>query len=120
MDGRFHPSRDWLTATGGLARPDIVAQLPSLFESPCRGELYVAASDDGCFEEGNVSEHGGFLRGEMCVPLLVAGPGIRKGAFGPVRIVDVVPTILDYLGHGDRIAGAGLDGVSFLKEIAAP
>lgn len=120
MDGRFHPSREWLKATGGLARPDIVAQLPSLFESPCRGELYVVASDDGCFEDGNVSEHGGFLRGEMCVPLLVAGPGIRKGAFGPVRIVDVAPTILDYLGHGDRIAGAGLDGASFLKEISAP
>lgn len=120
MDGRFHGSREWLRATAGLAMPDIVAQLPSLFESPCRGELFVVAADGACFEGGNVSEHGGLLRGEMCVPLLLAGPRIRRGAFGPVRTVDVVPTILEYLGHGDRAAGLRLDGMSFLGEISVP
>jgi hypothetical protein len=120
MDGGYHSSREWLNATCGLAQPDIVAQLPSLFESTCRGDLYVIAGDTWDFEKVNVSGHGGFLRGEMRIPLVIAGPGIRKGTFGPVRIVDIAPTVLEYAGHGDRIGGYGMDGVTFLKEIAAP
>lgn len=120
MDGDFHSSRDWLNATCSASRPDIAAQLPSLFDSPYSGDLFIVSADDWDFEKVNVSGHGGFLKGEMLVPLVVAGPRIRKGTFGPVRIVDVAPTILDYLGHGDRIAGAGMDGVSFLEQISKP
>ena len=120
MDGGYHSSREWLKASCGLAQPDVVAQLPSLFESGCRGDLYVVAADEGDFEEINISSHGGFLSGEMRVPLIVAGPRIRTGTFGPVRIVDIAPTVLDYLGHGDRIREYDLDGASFLKEISAP
>ena len=120
MDGDAHSSREWLEATCDLDRPDIVAQLPALFEDRCRGDLYLVAADDWDFEEVNISSHGGFLAGEMRVPLLVAGPRIRRGTFGPVRLVDIVPTVLDYVGHGDCPAGPGLDGVSFLKGITAP
>ena len=119
-DGRFRSSREWLEATCGLDFPDIVAQLPSLFEDRSRGDLYLVAADGWDFEETNISSHGGFQRDEMRIPLLVAGPRIRKGTFGPVRLVDLVPTILDYLGHGDRARRDGLDGVSFLEEISAP
>ncbi|MCX6357707.1 MAG: alkaline phosphatase family protein [Candidatus Aureabacteria bacterium] len=118
MDGTYHGSREWLDATAGLPMPDIVAQLPSLFESPCAGDLFVVAADRWDFEKVNISSHGGFLRGEMTVPLIMAGPGIRHGRIGPARMVDLVPTILDYLGHGDRIAKYHLDGVSFLPAIA--
>jgi len=119
-EGRFSSSREWLEATCGLDFPDIVAQLPSLFEDRSRGDLYLVAADGWDFEETNISSHGGFQRDEMRIPLLVAGPRIRKGTFGPVRLVDLVPTILDYLGHGDRARRDGLDGVSFLEEISAP
>ncbi|MDD5557146.1 MAG: alkaline phosphatase family protein [bacterium] len=117
MDGRFHPSRAWLEATARLPQPDVVAQLPSLFESPFCGDLFLVAADDWDFEEPNVSSHGGFLRGEMAVPLVIAGPRVRRGRFGIVRLVDVVPTILDYLGLADRVGDLALDGVSFLEEI---
>ena len=117
MDGGFHASRDWLDATCAASHPDVVAQLPSLFDSPYSGDLFIVSADDWDFEKANVSGHGGFLKGEMLVPLVIAGPRIRKGTFGPVRTVDVAPTILDYLGHGDRIAGANMDGVSFLGQI---
>ena len=117
MDGDYHPSREWLNATCDLAQADVVAQLPSLFESPCAGDLFVVAADGWDFEEVNMSSHGGFLRGEMQTPLIIAGPRIRKGTIGAVRIVDVMPTILDYLGYGSRIDELNLDGVSFWKEI---
>ncbi|MCX6339666.1 MAG: alkaline phosphatase family protein [Candidatus Aureabacteria bacterium] len=117
MDGDYHPSRGWLNATCDLSQADVVAQLPSLFESPCAGDLFVVAADEWDFEEVNMSSHGGFLKGEMQVPLVIAGPRIRKGRIGTVRIVDIMPTILDYLGCGDRISGLNLDGVSFWKEI---
>lgn len=117
MDGDYHPSREWLNATCDLSQADVVAQLPSLFESPCAGDLFVVAADEWDFEEVNMSSHGGFLKGEMQVPLVIAGPRIRKGTIGTVRIVDIMPTILDYLGYGDRIGGLNLDGVSFWREI---
>ena len=120
MDGNYHASSEWLNATCDLAQPDVVAQLPSLFESPCSGDLFLVAADEWDFEEVNKSSHGGFLKGEMQVPLVIAGPRIRKGTIGKVRIVDVMPTILEYLGRGDRIGGLDLDGVSFWKEIENP
>lgn len=119
MDGNYHSSREWLQATCALPQPDVVAQLPSVFESPCCGDLFVISPEGWDFEKANVSSHGGFLRGEMNVPLVIAGPHIRHGRIGAVRSVDLVPTILDYLGHGDRIEGLGLDGESFWKEIEA-
>jgi hypothetical protein len=117
MDGGFHSSRDWLGATCSASLPDIAAQLPSLFDSLYAGDLFIVAADGWDFEKVNVSGHGGFLKDEMLVPLVIAGPRIRKGTFGPVRIVDVAPTILDYLGRGDRIAGANMDGVSFWGQV---
>lgn len=120
MDGRFHGSRDWLRATCGLERPDVVAQLPSIFDAACSGDLYVVAADEWDFGRKDISGHGGLARGEMRIPLIIAGPRIRRGAFGPVRIVDIVPTVLDYVGHGDRVREYGMDGVSFLGEISAP
>jgi arylsulfatase A-like enzyme len=117
MDNGYHSSHEWLRATCSLGQPDIVAQLPSLFESRFAGDLFLVAADEWDFEEVNASSHGGFLRGEMLVPLVLAGPRIRKGTFGPVRVVDVMPTVLEYLGCGDRIKGLDLDGVSFWEEI---
>ncbi|MCX6355871.1 MAG: alkaline phosphatase family protein [Candidatus Aureabacteria bacterium] len=118
VGGKYYSSREWLNATASLARPDIVEQIPSLFESPCCGDLFVVAQDGWDFEKGHVSGHGGFLRDEMYVPLIMAGPGIRKGgSLGPARLVDIAPTVLDYLGYGDRIRDYDMDGVSFLKEI---
>jgi len=119
VGGGYYSSGEWLNATAAFRNPDIVEQLPSLFESPCCGDLFIVAKDGWDFDKGHVSGHGGFMEGEMRIPMIMAGPGIRKGELGkPVRLVDLSATILDYLGYGDRVGECGLDGISFLKEVA--
>jgi hypothetical protein len=118
MGEKFHSAEEWLKATASLEKPDVVAQLPSLFESDCCGDLFIVPDDDWDFEKKNIGGHGGFLKGEVLVPLIVAGPGIRKGTGGAVRVVDLVPTLLDYLGFSKRKKNFLLDGTSFWKEIA--
>jgi arylsulfatase A-like enzyme len=56
--------------------------------------------------------HAGRLHEDLLrVPLLVSGPGVRAGATDyPVSLVDVMPTILDFL---DLAVPPGLDGESF-------
>jgi hypothetical protein len=119
MDGNYHPSREWLEATASLRQVDVVAQLPSLFESRYCGDLFVVPVDGWDFEKVNPrGSHGGFLKGEMRIPLIIAGPRVKTGMLrNPVRSVDIVPTILDYLGFGERKEGLYLDGQSFWKEI---
>ncbi len=64
--------------------------------------LIVFTSDHG--EE--FGEHGGFLHDHALweevirVPLIVAGPGVRRGhrVRGPVSLVDLTPTLADLLG----------------------
>lgn len=52
--------------------------------------------------------HGGLSWGAQAVPLLFAGPGVRKGvrSGAPARLVDVAPTVLRLLGLGSH----GMDG----------
>ncbi|MGH2443138.1 MAG: alkaline phosphatase family protein [Chloroflexota bacterium] len=53
--------------------------------------------------------HGGMSWGVQHVPLVLAGPGVRRGVHSsaPARLVDVAPTILNLLGHG----ASQLDGI---------
>lgn len=118
MDGGYHGSREWKDATCALDQPDIVSQLPSLFESPFCGDLFLVAAAGWDFEKGHRGSHGGFLRDEMRVPLIIAGPGIGNGEMETARTVDIVPTILDYLGYSDRLKDRPLDGRSLWEEIA--
>ncbi|MGH2441722.1 MAG: alkaline phosphatase family protein [Chloroflexota bacterium] len=53
--------------------------------------------------------HGGFSWGAQHIPLVIAGPGVRKGSSNfPVKLVDITPTM-------ERLIGlkvpAGVDGV---------
>ena len=64
-----------------------------------------------CCERG---AHGGLEADEMTIPLVFAGHGIRKGTIPKARIVDVFPTILDYL---EIEKPNPIDGHSLLSEI---
>ncbi len=86
--------------------------------------LVVLLSDHGeGFEPGLARiHHGGRLHADVLrVPLLVAGPGVEPGrSRHPVSLVDVAPTLLDWIGEP---AEDGLDGISFagaLRGEAAP
>ena len=89
-----------------------------MLDGPRVGDLVVFARRGWSFHPTHASDHGGPLAGEMLVPLVMAGPGVPQGELGAVRQVDILPTVLEYLGcdaPGDEI-----DGRSFLPEILAP
>ncbi|MEL7059745.1 MAG: sulfatase [Acidobacteriota bacterium] len=70
--------------------------------------------------------HGGRLHGDQLrVPMIFAGPGVRSAAIeGPVSLVDLAPTLDDFVGLGCSDEAAPLDGVSLAPtlrgETAAP
>jgi arylsulfatase A-like enzyme len=95
----WHDSREWLAATACTSRPDVVAQLPELFDSPRVGDIVLFAAEGWDFLAGNRGDHGGFSAAEMRVPFIFAGPGVERLERGPARVIDLVPTLLDYLGR---------------------
>ena len=76
------------------------ALLRALDETGKRGQTLIVFTSDHGEEFG---EHGGFLHDHAMwdevirVPLIVAGPGVRRGhrARQPVSLVDLVPTLAD-------------------------
>jgi len=117
----FHTAREWLEATAETEFPDAVVQCIEVFDSKEKvGDLVVYPAAGHELVSKIKGAHGGLHRGEMHIPMVFAGPGIRRCRFGPVRSVDIFPTILDYLGYSDRIEALDLDGISFLDRIATP
>lgn len=121
IDGGFHTADEWLSATADTEFPDAVVQCIEVFDDPDRVGDLIVYPRPGCeLSPDNTGAHGGLHRSEMRVPLALAGPGIRRRRFGPVRNVDIFPTILDYLGCRDRLDALDeIDGRSFLDRIAA-
>ena len=117
----FYTAEEWLDATCETEFPDAVVQCIEVFDSRDRvGDLIIYARPGYELnpELEHKGAHGGLHCGEMRIPLAVKGPGIRACRFGPVRSVDVMPTILDYLGYRDRLEKPqNLDGASFLDKI---
>ena len=76
--------------------------------------LVVLLSDHG----ESLGEHGEFTHGvflydsTMHIPMIIAGPDIPQGKVveQQVRSIDVMPTVMDYLGlsTGDKVQGASL------------
>jgi len=118
VGGGYRPGREWLARSLGSRYPDFVPQVVELFDGARVGDLVVFARQGWSFHPGHASDHGGPLAGEMLVPLVVAGPGIPQGELGGVRQVDILPTVLEYLGRD--VPGDEIDGRSFLPETSAP
>jgi len=119
VDSGWHSSRDWLAATAAQRFPDFVPQVVEMFETPRAGDIVVFADDDwglGHLDEGG---HGSCLARDMNIPLYFAGPDLpRGGRIGCGRLVDITPTVLDFLGAGDQARKHGpLDGVSLEGEL---
>ena len=118
VGGGMHPRRKWLVRSLDSLYPDFVPQVVELFDSPRVGDLVVFARRGWSFHPTHASDHGGPLAEEMLVPLVVAGPEVRAGELEVVRQVDILPTVLEYLGSD--APGDEMDGRSFLPEILAP
>jgi len=112
--GKPHSATAWLDATIDTAYPDLVPQLAAYFEAPRSGDIAVFAAPGWDFGHKLKAGHGGLRPGEMLTPLLMAGPGVPHARRpGPVRAVDVVPTLLHLLG---KPVPGDIDGRSILGE----
>lgn len=121
MDGQSHPSRRWLEAGVESDRPDVVPQLPEMFDSPRSGDVVLFAADGWEFVRECLGGHGGLLGHEILVPFYFAGPGLPAGGVVPcARTVDLTPTILGLLGKGDSFATLGApDGIDLSARLRA-
>ena len=116
--GRPHSAQEWLEATISTRYPDLVPQIMAYFEAPRAPDLAVFAAPGWDFGNHLKAGHGGVRPEDMFVPLLIAGPGVpHRRHPGPVRAVDVAPTLLELLG---RPAPPGLDGRSLLRPAPLP
>ena len=97
----------WLAATAGTSYPDLPAQIVAYFRAARAGDLAVFAAAGWDFGTVNRAGHGGLRPGDMCVPLLLAGPGVPHERRRAARTVDLMPTLLALLG---RPIPRGLDG----------
>jgi Flp pilus assembly protein TadD len=82
--------------------------------------LLVVVGDHGeSLGEHGEATHGTFAyNATLSVPWILRGPGLEAGRFAPrVRLVDVVPTVLDLLGIDPP---ASVDGVSLRAFLRAP
>ena len=118
LAGRPADGRTWLEATSGTDMPDLPEQILAYFRSRRAGDIAVFAAPGWDFENVNRAGHGGLRADDdMCVPLLIAGPGVPRGRLKTARSVDLMPTLLDLLA---RPVPAGLDGKSLTPRTSAP
>ncbi len=106
-----HPARDWLLATAHSRYPDAVVAMAKFFAwqprvadlAPLRDpDVVVTASEGWSFrsDDGQGTDHGYPLAESMRITLFLAGPNLPHGVLTePQRIVDVLPTILEMVGH---------------------
>ncbi|MCB9857539.1 MAG: alkaline phosphatase family protein [Phycisphaerales bacterium] len=88
-------------------------ELSALFDSPRAGDVIAFADKSHVFQQKDCGGHGGASPRERRIPLFVNGPGVASGTHcdEPVRIIDVMPTILDLIGMKDRLP-SDIDGRS--------
>jgi hypothetical protein len=116
--GLPHDAQEWLEATADTRYPDLVPQILAYFEAPLAGDLAVFAAPGWDFGTRLKAGHGGLGPEDMFVPLLMAGPGVpHLRRPGPVRAVDVMPTLLDLLG---RPVPPNLDGRTLVRHRHPP
>lgn len=117
----WHDAEEWLAATADARYPDFVVQIAALFDSPRSGDILLFAADDWTFDAGYRGGHGSCLARDMRVPMFIAGPDIpRGGRIRHARLVDVMPTLLDFLNESDRLDDVQpIDGTSRADEFRA-
>ena len=77
----------------------------------------VFAAADWDFAKENVGGHGSVLAVDMIMPMIIAGPGIRKHDTIPTaRTVDVAPTIVDIIDP-EKLETQRFDGRSLLDQL---
>lgn len=134
-----------IAASGGPARPsrhtqtsypDLMRRVTQMFDHERAPDIAILTAPGGLPEDDGAKGHPGGSHGNPDIvqsraPLIIAGPGVRSGAVIDTssRMIDVAPTIAQYLGvapvagPADSSAGTrflkGQDGTSIAAHIAA-
>ncbi len=110
----WHDSQSWLAATIESRYPDFVPQVVEMFDASHLGDLVLFADSDYSFDTLWAGSHGSCLAADMLTRMYWSGSDLPAGGHvGMMRWVDVMPTIVDLLGFGDRLeAIEPIDGIS--------
>jgi hypothetical protein len=121
VEAGWHDRAAWLMRTADAAMPDFVVQVGDLFDSHRAGDAMIFAVDHASFDDHYAGGHGSCLRADMHIPMYIAGPDIAPGTtLHAARVVDVAPTIVEWLGGRARLDSvSGLDGRSLLTDLTA-
>ncbi len=104
-----------LAATMNSPNPGVVSQIVGYFDSARTGDIVVFAEPGYGFGP-NRSGHGSTTPQEMRIPLVFAGPGVQPGVTDqPARLHSLMPTIVSYLGYGERVGAAVLPDAPVLS-----
>ncbi len=114
LDGRPHSSQAWKKASADEKYPDAVIQFSQIFHDGRAGDLFVTAKRGYGFRKSKAGNHGGAIKADMQVPLLIRGPAIKAGKYGVIRSVDLYPLMLEWFGFD--IPDANHDGIDPFKE----
>ena len=107
----------WLQATADTEYPDLVPQLMAYFDAPRAGDIAIFAAPGWNFGHKLKAGHGGVRPIDMYTVLLMAGPGVpHERRAGPVRDVDIMPTLLHLLG---KPVPTDIDGRSLIPSFPA-
>lgn len=116
---RYHP----VPATGNTIDPKLNAAYQYLlgtFAGPTSPDIVLAFQEDMISTQNTTihGEHGGATWGAQHIPLILSGPGIRRGKESgfPARLMDVAPTVLALLG----LPPTHMDGVVLADALTRP
>jgi arylsulfatase A-like enzyme len=100
MDRDFHDKDVWFEHSTGTDYPDAPFQISQIFDSERCGDIVASSAPGWDFmNQSHKATHGGLEKGEMMVPCVVAGPGVKVGEAIPrARTVDIYPMYLEFFG----------------------
>lgn len=115
----FYDAKTWLDASCRSTYPNFVSAVMEMFDSHRAGQIVGFAGEGWNFDHKNLGGHGSIIREDMIVPFMISGPKIPPGStLCTARLVDVMPTVLDMLGHLDRLEKINpIDGQSLLPKL---
>lgn len=110
--GTWLSDADWLRLSYQEHYPDALRRLSASMQNRNAATMNIVASDGWDFapyyleKVSLVGSHGSLNRQQSLVPIMFYGPGIRHVELPYARTVDIVPTVLAYLG----IVAENVDG----------
>ncbi len=110
-----HTDADWFG--GDLYPPGTLGELRALMQHRRAGDIQIFATPGFAMLKGEDGGHGSLSPAERHIPLIFSANELTpRRTETPVRIVDVMPTMMEWLGCRESIP-PGLDGRSLIPSL---